>query len=760
VRRALLVDLIEWGGKSQEQKVWLAILRRIGYLPLIVAGPEDPRKEPTEGAPSSGAATLALDSADALAATQAAAEIAAGSQSLVGATIAGRYKVEKRLGEGGMGTVYQALHMVLEKPVALKVLHPELARKKELVERFLQEAKAASRIRHENVIDISDFGVADGHVYFAMELLHGHDLHEEIMTVRKAGKLLPWARTKNIFLQICNALSVAHERGIVHRDLKPENVYLVEFRGDPDFVKLLDFGIAKMTEVSDSQEGRKLTKTGMLFGTPDYMAPEQARGEKADHRVDIYAMGCLLFLLVANQLPFQAENFMALLTKHLTEEPPEIAPETFDQIGAPRELAEVIDRALEKDREHRWQTIDELATAIQEVCGEVPQQHARRKRAPSVNAPEQTTRTRTPTDQARSKTPSGSQRMKPPTGDQRPRPPTGPPPLPRNKPLTGPPTLPPELIDAELISDAELIPEASWAGSTSERAARVKKVSDAELIPEASWAGSTSELAARVKKVSAASRTPETSWVGSAAEVERRASVIELGRPPEPQQKGHVFAIVSAIAVLGVIAGAAYALGWFGGGEKREHPPIATAGSNVPAAAPGAQVVAPPEPLPPTEVVIDSVPPGATIIALPDQTTIGKTPYTLTVERNAEPRHFKLVLAGYADTTVDVVADQPKVELKPRLSRALPGAANTDVQKPKTTQVTKPETSTAVTKPDTSSAVTKPDTSSAVTKPDTSETKPEKPPQPANDGDAPKPPEPAKPPEQPKPAPESPNPTP
>ena len=188
-----------------------------------------------------------------------------------------------------MGTVYQALHTVLEKQVALKILHPELARKASLVDRFLQEAKAASRIRHENVIDISDFGSADGHVYFAMELLHGHDLHEEITRARGEGKLLPWARTKNIFLQVCSALSVAHERGIVHRDLKPENVYLIEFRGDPDFVKLLDFGIAKMTDVSSSDEGRKLTKTGMLFGTPEYMAPEQARGEKADARVDVYA---------------------------------------------------------------------------------------------------------------------------------------------------------------------------------------------------------------------------------------------------------------------------------------------------------------------------------------------------------------------------------------------------------------------------------------------------------------------------------------
>ncbi len=376
-----------------------------------------------------GAATQVLEPADALAATNAAQVLATESASLVGATIAGRYKVLKKLGEGGMGSVYQALHTVLEKQVALKVLHPELARKQPLVERFLQEARASSRIHHENVIDISDFGAAEGHVFFAMELLHGHDLHEEITRARGEGKLLPWARTKHIFLQICSALTASHERGIVHRDLKPENIYLIESRGDPDFVKLLDFGIAKMTDVSSSDEARKLTKTGMLFGTPEYMAPEQARGEPADHRVDVYAMGCILFLLVSNRLPFQAENFMGVLSQHLTDDPPEIAPETFDQIGAPRELASVIDGALEKDREQRWQTIEELVAAIYDVSGDAaPKKATPRTRAASVPAPGETTRMRTPTDPAttRSRTPSGPQRLKRPTAE-RTKPPTSPP---------------------------------------------------------------------------------------------------------------------------------------------------------------------------------------------------------------------------------------------------------------------------------------------------------------------------------------------
>jgi serine/threonine protein kinase len=320
---------------------------------------------------------------------------------LLGQTLAGRYLIDKKLGEGGMGAVYRATHQLLEKQVALKVLHNEFARKTDLVERFMQEAKAASRIRHENVIDISDFGATpEGIVFFAMELLKGHDLHEEVARARLAGQLLPYERSKKIFLQICAALSAAHSKGIIHRDLKPENVYLVEFLGDPDFVKLLDFGIAKMTEVSEND--RKLTKTGMLFGTPEYMSPEQARGEHVDHRVDVYAMGCILFQLVTGRVPFEADNFMGVLSLHLTEPPPMIPETVFDRIGAPRALAQVIDTALHKDRNARWASIDDFANAVRAVSGEAPIDRSTgtvttQVRAASVQAPETTKQARVPT---------------------------------------------------------------------------------------------------------------------------------------------------------------------------------------------------------------------------------------------------------------------------------------------------------------------------------------------------------------------------
>ena len=309
-----------------------------------------------------------------------------GVDPFIGATLAGRYLITKKLGEGGMGAVYLATHIGLDKQVALKVLHGEFTRKPDLVERFIQEAKAASRIRHENVIDISDFGTTpEGMVFFAMEHLKGHDLHEEIARARLNGQLLPWARSKRIFLQICAALAAAHSHGIVHRDLKPENIYLIDFLGDSDFVKLLDFGIAKQTEVEDG--GRKLTKTGMLFGTPEYMSPEQARGEQIDARVDVYAMGCILFQLVTGRVPFEADNFMGVLTLHLTEPPPVIPPEIFDLIGAPRELAGVIDRALQKDKTMRWATIEELANGVRRVCGDpIPTAGAIKAQAPNVSS--------------------------------------------------------------------------------------------------------------------------------------------------------------------------------------------------------------------------------------------------------------------------------------------------------------------------------------------------------------------------------------
>src|SRR6267142_578392 len=203
---------------------------------------------------------------------------------LIGLVLSERYRIVRKLGEGGMGAVYQAEHALIEKRIALKVLFPELTRRADLVARFLQEAKSASRIGHENVIDISDFGQSpEGLVYIAMEYLDGHDLGHVIRT----SGAQPWARARPILMQIAKALRAAHEHGIIHRDMKPENVFLIQREARPDFVKVLDFGIAKSVNVDDG--GPRLTQAGMIFGTPEYMSPEQAQGQTPDNRVDFYA---------------------------------------------------------------------------------------------------------------------------------------------------------------------------------------------------------------------------------------------------------------------------------------------------------------------------------------------------------------------------------------------------------------------------------------------------------------------------------------
>ncbi len=382
-------------------------------------GTPAPVSQPPQSQPSDSAIIAAVDPSAPGAKTS---YLPVAPDPLIDSTIEDRYKITKKLGEGGMGAVYLALHLVLEKQVAIKVLHGEFARKPDLVERFMQEAKAASRIRHENVIDISDYGqTPDGLVFFVMEMLKGHDLHEEITRAKLAGNLLPWTRTKKIFLQVCSALSAAHARGIIHRDLKPENIYLIDFLGEPDFVKLLDFGIAKLTDAAIGEGGesaRKLTKTGMLFGTPEYMSPEQARGDKVDHRVDVYAMGCILFQLITNQVPFIAENFMGVLSQHLTADPPQVSPEVLDQIGAPRAISDIIDKTLTKDPDTRWQTIDELANAIREACGDAPMSDKSiAMKAANVAHSGETTRKRTPTATA---TPVLGVRAKNISGPQRP----------------------------------------------------------------------------------------------------------------------------------------------------------------------------------------------------------------------------------------------------------------------------------------------------------------------------------------------------
>jgi serine/threonine protein kinase len=271
----------------------------------------------------------------------------------IGKTLAKKYRVEALIGEGGMGKVYRARQLALDKPVVLKVLRQSLLSDERTVARFQREAKAASRLNHPNSISILDFGQAeDGALFIAMEFVPGQDLHQ-ILT---RDWPLPEARVVRIVSQVLSALSDAHSAGVIHRDLKPENIMVEQRRNDPDFVKVLDFGIAKITDAS-GDDGPALTRAGFVCGTPEYMSPEQARGAQLDHRSDLYAVGVILYQLTTGLLPFESDSAVGFATKHLTEEPlPPTRRRPEARISASMER--LILRALSKNPDDRPSTAE------------------------------------------------------------------------------------------------------------------------------------------------------------------------------------------------------------------------------------------------------------------------------------------------------------------------------------------------------------------------------------------------------------------
>ncbi|MCP3143297.1 serine/threonine-protein kinase [Pyxidicoccus xibeiensis] len=235
----------------------------------------------------------------------------------VGKTIASKYRVEALIGEGGMGRVFRARQLALDKVVVLKVLRHTLLSDERTVARFQREAKAASRLNHPNSISVLDFGQAeDGALFIAMEYVAGQDLHQ----ILSREWPLSEGRVVKLVSQVLSALSDAHGAGVIHRDLKPENIMVEQRRNEGDFVKVLDFGIAKITD-STADDGPALTRAGFVCGTPEYMSPEQARGAQLDHRSDLYAVGVILYQLMTGLLPFESDSAVGFATKHLTEEP-------------------------------------------------------------------------------------------------------------------------------------------------------------------------------------------------------------------------------------------------------------------------------------------------------------------------------------------------------------------------------------------------------------------------------------------------------
>ena len=312
-------------------------------------------------------------------------------------TSIGNYRLDRILGRGGMGTVYSGEHVYIKKPVAVKVLHPQFARYQEAIHRFLREARAATSINHANIVDVTDFGIlADGPVYFVMEYLEGKSLED---LIEKDGAV-ELHRALNVANQIALALEAAHAVGVIHRDLKPDNIMLLKKPGrrdlvrmapdqtwitereeSYDFVKVLDFGIAK---VLIQDELMAETVQGAVFGTPEYMSPEAARGEDVDHRADVYSLGVILFDMLCGRPPFEAPQSSEVLSMHIHTPPP--SPREFAPHREITEMAEaVILRAMQKDPKRRYQNMGEFRRDLANAYGSIS--YRRQGAAPAGIAP-------------------------------------------------------------------------------------------------------------------------------------------------------------------------------------------------------------------------------------------------------------------------------------------------------------------------------------------------------------------------------------
>lgn len=284
-------------------------------------------------------------------------------------TMIGRYRIEKAIGQGGMGAVYELLQPAIHKRMALKLLHEQYADRREIVQRFFDEARAVNLIGHPSIVDITDFShLPDGRPFIIMEYLQGESLEDYL----DENGPLEESEVLEILKQICSALGAAHAKGIVHRDLKPENIFLVRDPHQAMRVKVLDFGIAKLKDNS-TLDAVNQTQTGVVLGTPTYMSPEQAQGNTlaADHRTDIYSLGVMLFQMLAGAPPFSGQTFASLIFKHISEEPPKLS-DTQSQ-AAPAWSA-IVAKALAKAPDDRYQS---MAALLEDAKAALPATTAR-----------------------------------------------------------------------------------------------------------------------------------------------------------------------------------------------------------------------------------------------------------------------------------------------------------------------------------------------------------------------------------------------
>jgi serine/threonine-protein kinase len=288
-----------------------------------------------------------------------------GDEIYINQVLNNRFKIESKIGEGGFGAVYRGVQLATGRKVALKLLHPEMTKDENLVARFRREGMVLCNLRDAHTITTYDFDqTPDGTLYIAMELLEGKSLHQ----VFHEQAPLDWKRMFKILIEMCSSLAEAHAQGIVHRDLKPENVYLETRPGNPEFVKILDFGIAKvMRGDSIDPQSPQLTATGQTLGTLEYMSPEQLMGKQLDGRSDVYALGVVAYEMITGRLPFpDAKGPAGLITAQLkqTPQPPSVAN---PKAALPRDADKVILKALEKDKNNRHADVTAMAAGLQEV---------------------------------------------------------------------------------------------------------------------------------------------------------------------------------------------------------------------------------------------------------------------------------------------------------------------------------------------------------------------------------------------------------
>ncbi len=300
---------------------------------------------------------------------------------LLGHTLDDKYRLDERLGIGGMGTVYRARHVLIDRPVAVKVLNQRFVEDEAALVRFRREAKAAGCLQHTNAVTVTDFGeTEDGYAYIVMELLEGRTLRDVI--AKEAP--LDSARSVAVMLQVSAAVAAAHEAGIIHRDLKPANIFIVQRAEVPSLVKVLDFGIAKLaTESLDEDDRNTLTQVGVMIGTPRYMSPEQCAGGELTPAADVYSLGCILYEMLTGTVPFSGSSPLSIALKHATE-PPRSPREFVPSIPEP--LEQLVFHALQKDPEDRSANAEEFRQELLETADRLGFEHAAVRSAPDLEA--------------------------------------------------------------------------------------------------------------------------------------------------------------------------------------------------------------------------------------------------------------------------------------------------------------------------------------------------------------------------------------